>query len=627
MTSHAITMALLHFVWQGTAVAAVLWIVITIFRGANARYLACCAAMAVMVALPVITAWSYRAPRAAGVVEAFVPPATTSAASVSEAASEPATNWAALAESWVLPLWAIGVAVFAVRMAWGCGQVAKLRRGGASADAGILETANRVAQRMGLDRATQVLVSDGTGGPSVVGWLRPVILLPACAISGLSAEQLEAVLAHELAHIRRYDALVNLAQMAIETVLFYHPAVWWVSHRIRQERELCCDDLAVRMCADALCYARALTVLERMRLEAPAAALGATDGSLRHRIERIVGVSRQEYGAPRGAEVVAAALVIAGLAFGLHSARAQQSSGIDYLQQGDLLLKDGRNDDAMRMYVAGEKQEPQKRTTYLKRMIEVLVREGKRAEARDVNNSLLKDNPDDTDALELLATFMIEDGKVEEAIGELEELGKRVPNNPVLHYNLGRAYPATKQYDRAANEYLTALGLRPDYTLALLGYANLLIEQHQYGGTARTVEEARKLLDPLRASNPSSPEIWAELAALDQRLGNFEVASDEYLKMYELQSGNERGLRLAAVALIEGKQPGRAIELVRGETLKYPDRMDLMMDLGDIAGRAGQFRLAEEAYGKMIESPNPRAQAAGRFALLELRRVMAADKK
>ena len=94
--------------------------------------------------------------------------------------------------------------------------------------------------------------------PIVVGWLRPVVLLPASAITGLTPEQLQAVLAHELAHIRRYDCLVKLIQAVVETFLFYHPAVWWVSGRIHEESEHCCDELAVEACGDRRSYARAL---------------------------------------------------------------------------------------------------------------------------------------------------------------------------------------------------------------------------------------------------------------------------------------------------------------------------------------------------------------------------------
>ena len=88
----------------------------------------------------------------------------------------------------------------------------------------------------------------------VVGWLRPAILLPASALAGLTTQQLEAIIAHELAHIRRHDYLINLLQAVIETLFFYYPAVWWVSRQIRQEREHCCDDLAVAVCGDAFAY-------------------------------------------------------------------------------------------------------------------------------------------------------------------------------------------------------------------------------------------------------------------------------------------------------------------------------------------------------------------------------------
>ena len=115
--------------------------------------------------------------------------------------------------------------------------------------------AARLAERLALRRFVDVVESAGVAVPILVGWLKPVIVLPTSVISGFSPEQVEALIVHELAHIRRHDYLVNLLQAAVETVLFYHPAVWWVSGRIRAEREHCCDDLAVTIC-DRLVYAR-----------------------------------------------------------------------------------------------------------------------------------------------------------------------------------------------------------------------------------------------------------------------------------------------------------------------------------------------------------------------------------
>ena len=99
--------------------------------------------------------------------------------------------------------------------------------------------------------------------------------MPSAALLGLTREQLVSFYAHELAHVRRHDYLVNMLQILVETLLFYHPAVWWVSAQSRQEREHCCDDMAVRTCGDAVCYARALTRLERLRITTPAMAMGS----------------------------------------------------------------------------------------------------------------------------------------------------------------------------------------------------------------------------------------------------------------------------------------------------------------------------------------------------------------
>src|SRR5207247_9201321 len=144
--------------------------------------------------------------------------------------------------------------------------------------------------RLRTSRPVRVLEAAVVQVPAVMGCLLPLILLPASALTGLSPLQLDALLAHELAHVRRYDYLVKLVQSVIETLLFYHPAVWWVSQQVREERELCCDDLAVAVCGDAHFYATALVGMERLRGTPPAFALAATGpgGALMGRIRRLV---------------------------------------------------------------------------------------------------------------------------------------------------------------------------------------------------------------------------------------------------------------------------------------------------------------------------------------------------
>lgn len=183
--------------------------------------------------------------------------------------------------------WLIGVLFMAIRNLVSWLMIVRLRK------AGVTPVPEHVARlvaslqtRMGIQRAVMCLQSSRIAIPGVIGWLRPVVLLPTSTLLGLEVAQLEAVLAHELAHIRRHDFLINLLQTAVETVLFYHPAVWWVSRQIRLERELCCDDLVVRTCANPVAYAEALVRVASMR-RVPEYALAATGGNLLHRIRRI----------------------------------------------------------------------------------------------------------------------------------------------------------------------------------------------------------------------------------------------------------------------------------------------------------------------------------------------------
>ena len=161
----------------------------------------------------------------------------------------------------------------------------------------------------------------------VVGWWRPVILLPATAVTGFPSDQLVLILGHELAHIRRNDYLVNLVQSVIEIVLFYHPAIWWISVRIREERENCCDDQAVELCGDRLEYARALAAMEQCGRDSWSLAPSARGGQCSPGIQRILAFPPPGIPAARG---LAGTLTLTTLAFlglglfiapGNHSAR------------------------------------------------------------------------------------------------------------------------------------------------------------------------------------------------------------------------------------------------------------------------------------------------------------------
>ena len=311
---------LVHFLWQGAVVAVLLAAVLRLLPrvGANLRYIIACSALVMMVVLPAVTMQFIEV--AGPAAEAGPPPliaspdVTPSAPATVQTVDEipalpdaivpletadlttpiPLQERIASALEPALPYlvtgWLAGVLGLSTWHLGGWAQLQRLkRRMVRRVGANLQQRAATLGVRLGVRRAVTLLESALVEVPTVVGWLRPAILLPASALTGLSPEQLEAILAHELAHIRRYDYLVNMLQTVVEILGFYHPAVWWVSHRIRIERENCCDDLAVRLCGDSVRYARALTCLEEIRHSQAELAVAATGGSLIERIARLLG--------------------------------------------------------------------------------------------------------------------------------------------------------------------------------------------------------------------------------------------------------------------------------------------------------------------------------------------------
>lgn len=325
--AQAIGWALLHLLWQGALVGGIAAAGLALLRNrsANARYALACAALAVLPVMFAATAVrSYEAPLP---VERMVaqpaPRGLESPRHMDAVAPAPAPllpRMMAAARTHlpeIVLLWLVGVTVLSLRLGISWLRALRLaRRAGRPAPAPWQRALGRLAGALQLRRAVQLLESAAVEVPTVIGWLRPVVLVPATALSGLSPQQLEMVLAHELAHIRRHDFLVNLLQAVVETLMFYHPAVWWMSRRVRIERENCCDDLAVAVCGNALQYARALTRLEELR-GMPQVALAANGGSLLGRVRRLVSSPSDLASAPprwtAGLAVLAALLIIVGV--------------------------------------------------------------------------------------------------------------------------------------------------------------------------------------------------------------------------------------------------------------------------------------------------------------------------
>jgi beta-lactamase regulating signal transducer with metallopeptidase domain len=309
MTHHwqALGWTLVHFLWQGAAIALVYRVadIGLARRSANARYLLALGALLGMLGVSVATLAfeeaSFYQPiphNSAGLREVV---ATTTQPFHLDLATSPAAAPLRQADRFVLghlmpyldALWLAGVLFLSVRTLGGWWIIRRLRSRLQRAPHTLLLRLDVLRRQMNIPRFVDLRLSSRITNPLTAGVVRPWILLPITALTSLSPEQIEVVLAHELAHIRRADYAWNLLQTIVETLFFFHPAVWWVSHRVREERELCCDDVAVAACSDPTVYASALLRLEeerRTRLHLAMALDGhQSRAGLRARILRILG--------------------------------------------------------------------------------------------------------------------------------------------------------------------------------------------------------------------------------------------------------------------------------------------------------------------------------------------------
>ncbi|HEY9108924.1 MAG TPA: M56 family metallopeptidase [Roseateles sp.] len=272
--------ALLNFVWQGAAIGAGAALLLALLRGASARrrYAVCAAALLLCLALPLAQCLD------------LAPAEVEFGGESPLAAQMPA----------LVSAWALGTALMLGRLALGLAWVRRARRRSTPAPAEWQARLDALARRMGLHRAVPLRLLPGLTGPIALGVLRPCVLLPAALLSRLPADLLEALLAHELAHVRRWDYLANLLQSAVEALLFFHPVVWWLSARMRAERELVADEISAGLLGPddgGRRLAQALHALSELQPGAiPTVALAARGGDLLRRIERLLAPRPQATG-------------------------------------------------------------------------------------------------------------------------------------------------------------------------------------------------------------------------------------------------------------------------------------------------------------------------------------------
>jgi GWxTD domain-containing protein len=283
--AHALGWTLFHFLWEGLTIAAALAVALLFLRGARLRYAACCLALAAML-LACVATFIRVFPDQAPATRA-VPVRLAGAPAGSLPAAPPRSFRAEDVLPWTAPVWLLGVVLLHTRTMAAWLAVRRLRRSAVPVPQPWHDRLARLADAVRLSTPVALLETCRIEAPVVIGYLRPAILLPLGLLAGMPTDHVEAILLHELAHIRRRDYLVNLLQTVAENLLFYHPAVWWISNLIRTEREHCCDDLVVAVHGDAHRYAVALTALETRRITGEPA-LAATGGDLMKRIHRLL---------------------------------------------------------------------------------------------------------------------------------------------------------------------------------------------------------------------------------------------------------------------------------------------------------------------------------------------------
>ena len=340
---------LIHFVWQGTLLALATAAALGACRrsAADIRYAIACLGLAAMLATAAATAVRGTLPGNATFLSADqLSPASRlgdadrgsgrrrgNAAVRRESGRPPAASSSQLL-SIVVWIWLAGVTSLIARLAAGCWRVHRLRAATIAAPLSSWQlTAGRLARRLRVGVPFRIVESAVVDAPILIGWLQPLIILPLAAMAHMTAAQVEALLAHELAHIRRRDYAINLLQTIAEALLFFHPAVWWISRRIRQEREHCCDDAAIAVAGEATAYAEALMALASWREREFQPSLGAAKGPLVLRIRRLLSVADENQPSVRGGlmllgtgvTLAAAVMVLAAVS----SATAQDAARAD----------------------------------------------------------------------------------------------------------------------------------------------------------------------------------------------------------------------------------------------------------------------------------------------------------
>jgi tetratricopeptide (TPR) repeat protein len=298
-----------------------------------------------------------------------------------------------------------------------------------------------------------------------------------------------------------------------------------------------------------------------------------------------------------------------------------------YQTVGDFYLRMGDGDSAIREYKEGIAKDVKKKATYQKRVIEVLMRQGKRSEAAEINSQILKENPKDNDARGLAATFLLDKGDISKALAELQAVVTSAPDNPVSRYNLGRAHAARGEYEQARQQFQKAIELRPDYILARLAMAQLQVARQEFDAALKTAEavlqidkgnvnarliesaalmgqkkfgDSRVMLDAMLKASPGSPDVLFQLGVVNLAENRYKEAEDAFRRAYQLNPANSRGLLGIVETNMAQNKTEEALKLLQAESDKAPARIDLLLAMANTAVRSGKYDFAVATYNRIL---------------------------
>jgi tetratricopeptide (TPR) repeat protein len=298
-----------------------------------------------------------------------------------------------------------------------------------------------------------------------------------------------------------------------------------------------------------------------------------------------------------------------------------------YLTVGDFYLRTGDGDSAIREYREGIAKDVKKKATYQKRVIEVLMRQGKRSEAAEINSQILKEDPKDNDARGLAASFLLDKGDIAKALAELQAVVTRAPDNPVSRYNLGRAHAARGEFEQARQQFQKAIELNPNYVLARLAMAKLQVARQEFDAALKTAEavltidkgnvnarliesaammglkkfgDSHVMLDTMLKTNPGSPDVLFQLGVVNLAEKRYKEAEDAFRRAYQLNPADSRGLMGIVETDMAQNKADEALKLLQSESDKAPGRIDLLLSLANVAVRAGKYDFAIQTYDRML---------------------------